>query len=200
MSKAFDTIGHSILVNKLFTYGIKGKENQWFADYLFNRRQNVELNGVRSEPEPILTGVPQGSILGPLLFILFYNDLADHIVHSEIIIYADDTVIFFAHKDPCEIERMLTEDMERIGAYSANNELIINTKKGKTEVMLFGSAKRLKAVGRNLVIMYANSPINFVSSYKYLGIIVDDTLTLAENFNRSYKSASSRLRLLERMK
>lgn len=114
--------------------------------------------------------------------------------------YAGDTIIYFAHKDVSLIEKCLNEDMECISTYCLENELILNTKKGKTEVMLFGTSKRLKSSGKELAITYNGVPINFVTQYKYLGIIDDDNLAMSDNFNRSYRRASSRLRLLERMK
>ena len=200
LSKAFDTIGHGILLQKLPAYGIRNKELSWFTDYLFNRKQIVEINNIRSISEPIYCGVPQGSILGPLLFILFFNDFVDHVKHSSVIKYADDTVIFLSHTDIEKIERLLNEDMGSIASYLGENELIINLKIGKTEVMLYGTAKRLKNHGRKLKIMYRDEPINVVSSYKYLGNIVDNHLSLNENFSKVYKKASNRLRLLSRMK
>ena len=113
--------------------------------------------------------------------------------------YADDTVIFYSDKDPQKIEKFLNADMKSIQQYCYLNELIVNTKKGKTEVMLFGSSKRLHSVGKKIDIIFNNNLINFVTNYKYLGIIVDETMTLKENFDKSYRKASSRLRLLEMM-
>ena len=79
LSKAFDTIGHGLLLNKLNTYGVSGKELNWFTDYLFNRTQIVEIENVRSDTEPVYCGVLQGSILSPLLFIVFFNDLVENL-------------------------------------------------------------------------------------------------------------------------
>ncbi len=89
LSKAFDTIGHGILWNKLPAYGVEGPELAWFTDYLFNRTQLIEMHNTRSRPSTITTGVPQGSILGPLMFIVFFNDLRESVMNSDIIKYAD---------------------------------------------------------------------------------------------------------------
>ena len=125
-----------------------GKELDWFTDYLFNRSQLIEINGHRSSKEPIQSGVPQGTIMGPLLFRMFYNDFTEHVHHSEVIMYADDTVMFYADKDPTQMIELLNEDMKTIHNYCIENELIVKTKKGKTEVMLSGSSKRLKSSGK----------------------------------------------------
>ena len=94
LTKAFDNIGHNILIDKLPKFGIYAKSLDWLLDYLFNRSQTVEINGCRSVVEPVASGVPQGSILELLLFIIFYNDFLDHIQSCEVIMYADDTMIF----------------------------------------------------------------------------------------------------------
>ena len=145
----------------------------------------------------INTGVPQGFILGPLMFIIYFNDLPDHVTHGDIIQYADDTVMFFADKKVETIQKALNEDMEQIGEYCRENELLLNLKKGKTEVMLFGTAQRLRQQKENLEIVYNNTVLNFVTEYLYLGNILDNHLTLAKNFNCSFKRASNRLRLLQ---
>ena len=196
LSKAFDTIGHTILLNKLSAYGVGGKELEWFTDYLFNMTQLVEIENSRSTLELIYCGVLQGSILGPLLLIVFFNDPIENI-NCHVIKYADDTVLYFAENNADVIERVLNMEMEVIGKYCSKNELLLNLKKGKTEAMLFGTAKRLKQHDRDLNISYNGTSISFVKEYVYLGNIIDNTLTLNTNFNRAYKRASNRLRLLK---
>ena len=180
-------MGHSIIIEKLLLHGISGSEISWFTDYLFNRSQTIEINNQSSAKEAITSGVPQGSILGPLLFIIFFNDLENFIHRSKIIQYADDTVIFFSAKTTCEIENALNGDLEAIVQYCRDNELILNFKKGKTEVMLLGTAQRMSRFGNQLNIVHNNTTVNPVTQYCYLGNVIDQHLTLSENFNRSYK-------------
>ena len=90
---------HSIMLSKMSRYGVSDTELQWLTDYLFLRKQIVHFNGVLSEPNPINTGVPQGSILGPLLFLIFFNDVHSPLRHCKILTYADDTVIFTSSND-----------------------------------------------------------------------------------------------------
>ena len=150
LSKAFENKSHSILLDKLFLYGVQGSELAWFTDYLFSRTQLVEMSNIRSSVRSINTGAPQGSFLGPLMFIIYFNDLQDHVIHGNIIQYADDTVIFFADKKVETIQKALNEDMEQIGEHCRENELLLNLKKGKTEVMLFGTAQRPRQQKENL--------------------------------------------------
>ena len=199
LSKAFDIIGHSVLLQKSSTYWVKDEELKWFNSYLFNRKNYVCVDRNISIPEPVYCGVPQGSILRPLFFIIFINDLSDYIEHASVIMYADDTVLYVSHESKEKIENDLNQDMQNLLSYFRKNELVINLKKRKTETMLFGRTKRLKAAGENNV-SYNNQRINFTETYKYLGNIVDHHLKFSENFEKSYKKESSRLRLFERMR
>ena len=129
--------------------------------------------------------------MGPLLFIIFINDLSDNIEHASVIIYADDTVLYFFYESEEKIENDLNQDMQNLLSYFRKNDLVINLKKRKTEKMLFGTTKRLKTAGK-IDVLYSNQTINFTETYKYLGNIVEHHL--------NFKKASSRLRLLEQMR
>ncbi|KAL9960121.1 hypothetical protein ACROYT_G033530 [Oculina patagonica] len=201
LTKAFDTISHSVLLEKLSCYGIQDNELNWFTDYLFLRKQLVQFKGVLSEPNPVFTGVPQGSILGPLLFLIYFNDVHQPLRYSKIITYADDTVIFTSSKDLDAIQHNLGEDIKSLADWFRDNELIINLKKGKTEVMLFGTAKRLNCFdGKELNLTVNGCRINTTTTYKYLGVHLDPTLNLDTHFFKTYKKAAGRVNLLRRIR
>ena len=183
LSKAFDTIGHSVLMQKLPNYGVKDKELELFNGYLFNRKNYVCVDRNISSPEPVYCAVPQGSILGSLLFIIFINDLSDNIEYASVIMYADDTLLYVSHESKEKIENDLNQDMQNLLSYFYKNELVINLKKGKTETVLFGTTKRLKTEDE-IDVLYNNQRINFTEAYKYLGNIVDHNLSFSENFEK----------------
>ena len=199
LCKAFDTIGHGELLYKLQLYGVSGNEFEWFQDYLFGRKQAVSFGSVLSPLEYVTTGVPQGSILGPLLFILFFNDLPECLRYCEVIKYADDTVIFYSHSDFHIIQTRLSSDMERLHEWCDEYQLILNLKKGKTEAMMFGTSKMLSKQPL-LNITYKLRNINVTLTYKYLGMEINSTLNLNSYFEKCCKKASSRLRLLKKLK
>ena len=111
--------------------------------------------------------------------------------------YADDTVLYYAHKDVKIIEQKLTEDMSRLSEWFEQNELVVNLKTGKTECMLYGTGRKLsKFKEHELNIMHNNTVVNYTTSYTYLGIHLDQTLNLTEHFNKIYKRLHGRLKLL----
>jgi len=199
LSKAFDTISHSTLIEKLPDFGVTGITQDWFTNYLFSRHQRVICGDRLSSREPVLCGVPQGSILGPLLFILYFNDLATVLTKCKIIKYADDTVIFYSHKDLKIIQNVLNEEFSNITKWLKKSELVINIKKGKTEVMTFGTSKRLnKTTDEPIMIKHQGTTLNCTNKYKYLGLNLNSTLNMSEHVQISLKKTASRLRLLKK--
>ena len=200
LSKAFDTVSHSILLSKLYKYGIREQENELFADYLFNRWQYLEYKSATSTHLPVYGGVPQGSILGPLLFLLFFNDAEQQLVRCKIVTYADDTIIYFHSDSLKEIEHVLQNEFTFFSNWLIENELILNMNKNKTEIMIFGTQKRLNKTSRTVNIVHQNEYVNNTNYYNYLVIKVDPSLNLINQFQAVYKTASSRLRLLQKVR
>lgn len=200
LSKAFDTLGHENLLYKLENFGIKGIALRWFTDYLFSRQQVVKFNNKLSDPSGLMCGVPQGSILGPILFLMFFNDFEQCLKSCDVIQFADDTVIYYSAKTVASVQENLNTELKNISTYFENNQLIINLKKGKTECMLMGTAKRLANGPEELELYYNNKKINCTTEYKYLGTHIDRTLNLGGNFDQKVKKTSSKLYLLKRLR
>jgi len=198
LSKAFDTLSHGQIIANLTRYGITGVEKELFSDYLFNRKQQVNYIGEQSPFKSVTCGVPQGSILGPLLFLVSFNDVGDSLQFCEIFMFADDTVIFASGTSVDEIDKALSTDFNIIADWMAENELLINMKRGKTESMLFGTRQKIK--NKSLEITYKDQEINHTTSYKYLGVKLDQTVLLNDHLNSTYKKAAGRLYLLNRLR
>ena len=133
--KAFDTVDHRILLDKLYCYGIRGTAHEWFVSYLSSRQQSVMYNGHASELKVVRCGVPQGSILGPLLFLLYINDLTNVSIFFMPILFADDTNLFCTGTDLKDMIRQINEEMVNIYAWVNANKLSLNI--DKTNFMLF---------------------------------------------------------------
>ena len=142
LSKAFDTLDHSLLLDKLVhSFGFSTSAIQWFFSYLTNRSQSVCVNGMVSEPQRIDFGVPQGSALGPLPFIMYVNDISHVVRYSNVEQYADDTLLYSASDDVNIIESSLSSDLDSVTQWLSANYLKLNSTKSK--IMLVGTHQRL---------------------------------------------------------
>ena len=129
LKKAFDTVNFDVLIRKLMLYGADSNSNEWFTSYLQDRSHITLVNGNSSSSVPIRCGVPQGSILGPLLFIIYINDLPNHVFNCKVSRYADDTALYYSCKDANELARVINADLINVTNWLNNNKLNINIKK-----------------------------------------------------------------------
>ena len=194
LSKAFDTLNFDILLNKLDHYGIQGCSNRLLRSYLTGRMQYVEYNGHKSAHLPISTGVPQGSVLGPLLFLIYINDLPLVSNVFKMLMYADDTTLY------CNIDQNVDEDtinneLAKIWELLIANKLSLNTK--KTKYMVFHTNQR-NVTYPNLVIN--NIIIERVSHFNFLGIMLSYTMTWDVYVNHISKKISKAIGTLHQLK
>ena len=173
LQKAFDMVDHLILVSKLESMGVTGVELQWFKHYLSNRRIRTSVNNVLSDERLTTKGVPQGSLLGPLLFIICINDINSAFNTCKVHLYADDTVIYYSHTNPKVVENVLNKEINSLDAWMNKNNLKINY--DKTVCMLLGTHDMLKKQPL-LNIKIKEQQLSQVKSFKYLGVHVDEKL------------------------
>ena len=170
-SKAFDTVDHAILLQKLEFYGIRGSALSWFQSYLKNRKQFVSYNGATSSLKLVKCGVPQGSILGPLLFFIYINDLSNVCSCTNPILFADDTNLFIDGKDIFVLQDVLHKELANISEWLKVNKLSLNI--NKTQFMVFS---RRKITPPQIDIKIDNQSVMETDLSKFLGVYIDKKL------------------------
>nr|CAH7741509.1 unnamed protein product [Callosobruchus chinensis] len=195
-SKAFDTINHQVLLAILKSCGILYESLELLRSYLSNRSQIVRLKGKLSHARSVINGVPQGSILGPLLFIVYTSQFIKSLESCESHIYADDTQIYhsFYISDWPNAEMKINSDLAKISDIAKNHSLQLNPKKSK--VILFGKAGERAALQQNMSIRLNNIKLNTVNSMNNLGLVIDNDLRFREHITATIKKAYGALRLL----
>ena len=180
LSKAFDTVNHSILLAKLYKYGIRGCAHNWIKSYLEKRLQYVYCKDHESSMLEIICGVPQGSILGPLLFLIYINDIVKVSTSVMPLLYADDTNLFCSGKDTSEIIGTLNNELKLYMRWMHVNKLTVNV--DKTKVIIFRKPKRQPSNQIDEIKLNGNI-IEKVPSMKFLGVILDETLSWLAHIN-----------------
>ena len=198
LKKAFDTVPHDGLLNKLYRYGIQDQPLSWFESYLTNRTQRVSIENHLSSAANVSSGVPQGSVLGPLLFILYINDLPLAVGLSSVMLYADNTVIFTAASNIDQLQLTLSLDLNNVSNWLTANGLFLNLK--KTEYVFFGTRQRLVRSESHSPLCMEGKKVNQVKSFKYLGVLLDECLSFNDHISYLRSKVASRLGLLSRLR
>jgi hypothetical protein len=215
LSKAFDTLDHNILLQKLSHYGIRDTTLNWFKNYLGDRKQYVKYNNVTSPYTRIKTGVPQGSVLGPLLFIIYINDISSATKELDDILFADDTSLdsclhkFFTRpgarharpNTPDHIDELggaISRKLDMVVEWLKINKLSLNT--SKTRYMIFHNANQNMDIYKTLVLKMDGKEIKRVTTFNYLGLTMNEKLTWDAHTNKLAGIIGSVISVLHRLK
>ena len=202
LSKAFDTLNHDVLLYKLSYYGVEGTALKLMESYLKNRQQYVEIDGIKSELVSVKTGVPQGSILGPLLFLIYINDFENASEIFDLIIYADDTTLsgalnVISQKSELEnINEAINDELTKINDWLKVNKLSLNV--AKTKFMTFHTVQKKKIPNINLKLN--DIQIEQVHCFNFLGIILNENLTWSDHINKISNKISRNIGIINRLK
>ena len=173
MRKAFDTVSHDILLKKLYKYGIRGAPHKWLASYLHNRTQRVKVGTALSGARLVTCGVPQGSVLGPLLFLLYVNDMTNVFDGAHFTLFADDTTVACSDASYSTLIENANLGLSKLYDWTVNNRLSLN--ESKTAAILLSNRKH--AVEVPSILCINGVQIDFVGSARFLGIELDTNLT-----------------------
>ena len=179
LSKAFDTVDHKILLYKLKHYGIRGLPLDWFKSYLTNRTQYTFINGTKSNLQPVQYGVPQGSVLGPLLFLIYVNDVASATGPNKLRLFADDSNVFCIDKNASTLKNKMISVITSLSEWFSANKLTINMT--KTAYTIFTKADTVPEQLNSINVL--QTKINRTASAKYLGLLLDEKLIWQEHID-----------------
>ena len=193
LKKAFDTVDRKILLKKLAHYGFRGVANQWFESYLQGRKQFVSINGIDSELKAIDYGVPQGSVLGPILFLIFINDLA-RATNFSTFMFADDTTFQISSQNLTQLTHLANCELEKASVWFQCNKLTLNV--SKTKFIIFRN-RSMKLPQEDIVLKIGTESLERVGTemplknFKFLGHIIDEHLTWSDHISHVRSKVSS---------
>ena len=193
ISKAFDRVWHRGLIQKLRGYGFKGKFLQWVVNYLHNREQQVLVNNQSSCFKKINAGVPQGSVLGPLLFLIYINDIADSL-ETLARLFADDTSLSYSSEHVYEIENVINRDLHRISSWSKT--WLIKFNPSKTNVLFLTNSTNFS----ELNLIFDDNVLEPVSSHRHLGVTLSSDCKWSSHIDSIYQSCMKKICVLRKFK
>jgi ribonuclease P/MRP protein subunit RPP40 len=196
ISKAFDKVWHKGLIFKLKRNGVSGKLLNFFESYLNNRKQRVALNGFYSDYASIESGVPQGSVLGPLLFLVYINDLETNII-SNVKFFADDTMLYSIVHDPIKSASNLNHDLEIINQWAHQWKMAFNPDPNKQATEILFSCKKKQIDHPQL--FFNGTPVSRLDSHKHLGLILTSTLNFGKHIIEKVKKAKKNIGIIKHL-
>lgn len=197
LKRAFETINRELLILKLEQYGFRNTVRNWFNSYLKNRTQETKYNNIESVQRGVQHGVPQGTVLGPTLFLLYINDIVNCIQKCKIQLFADDTLIYYIGNSVEEVVDVINRELVNIQKWLNNNSLILNV--NKTHFMVVKNKYNFVNTFIHQGLFINNENIKQVSECKYLGIFIDDNLTFSQHALYITKKISKKVNLLSRI-
>jgi hypothetical protein len=198
LKKAFDSVDHELLVMKLSYYKISDEAIQLIKCYLSNRNFLVKIKGDKSTNMKLDVGVPQGSVLGPLLFIIFINDMSFLDLKSDCILFADDTTLSFYGKNFEDLNQAIQHDLNLIENWLKFNRLLVNWSKTNAMLIAHSSQARTKLLNQNFNIKFNTHCLSIVNSTKLLGVIIDDKLKFDKHVFEICKKSAMKTKILSR--
>ena len=201
LQKAFDTINFKILLDKLEHYGFRGSSLNWFKTYLTGRTQFTVVGSSKSTSRITSCGVPQGTVLGPLLFLLYINDITNSVCKSKIKLFADDSNLFVVSNNLPELFNIANSELSSLSQWIRANKLYINY--DKTNYMIFEPSRHphnFKSSMYNAILLFNGFALSQVHSVKYLGLFIDDKLNWCEHVNFIASKVASLTGILYRVK
>ena len=185
LKKAFDTVDHKILLHKLEHYGFRGVINKWFSSYLDSRTQTTQIGSYISNMQNTICGVPQGSVLGPLLFLSYINDIQESFKKLKLFLFADDTNALYADKNLTPLESTVNQELCKLFDWLTANKLTLNVK--KTSFVIFRPAQRKLNYHPKIMIFdndqNKNVALECKESVRYLGVIIDNNLSWKQHID-----------------